>query len=104
METYVKISFLKNIKYVRLCFLLVNFIFGTANSPNKKKSEDLRTELGFSLFPMFSISSITKVFKYFEVYKRYLDLLNVKLLHLYFQNYIIMEEMERMRNGEDPSS
>jgi hypothetical protein len=53
---------------------------------------------------MFSISSITKVFKYFGVYKRYLDPLNVTLLHLYFQNYIIMEEMERMRNGEDPNS
>jgi hypothetical protein len=38
------------------------------------------------------------------VYKRYLDPFNVTLLHLYFQNYIIMEEMERMRNGEDPNS
>jgi hypothetical protein len=53
---------------------------------------------------MFSISSITKVFKCFGVYKRYLDPLNVTLLHLYFQNYIIMEEMERMINGEDPNS
>jgi hypothetical protein len=37
------------------------------------------------------------------VYKRYLDPLNVTLLHLYFQNYIIIEEMER-RNGNDPNS
>jgi hypothetical protein len=53
---------------------------------------------------MFSISSITKVLKYFGVYKRYLDPLNVTPLHLYLQNYIIMEEIERMRNGDDPNS
>jgi hypothetical protein len=38
------------------------------------------------------------------VYKRYLDPLNITLLHLYFQNYIIIEEMERIGNGEDPNS
>jgi hypothetical protein len=35
------------------------------------------------------------------MYKKYLNPLNVTLLYLYFQNYIIMEEMKRMRNGED---
>jgi hypothetical protein len=40
----------------------------------------------------------------FFVYKRHLDLLNVTLLYLYFQNYIIMEEIKRIENGEDPNS
>jgi hypothetical protein len=38
------------------------------------------------------------------MYKRDLDLLNILLLHLYFQNYIIMEEIERIANEEDPNS
>jgi hypothetical protein len=33
-----------------------------------------------------------------------LDSLNVTLLYLYSQNYIVMEEMEIMQNGEDPNS
>jgi hypothetical protein len=33
-----------------------------------------------------------------------LDPLNVTLLHLYFSNYIIMEEMESIGNGEDFAS
>jgi hypothetical protein len=58
---------------------------------------------------IFSISYyfhffIIKVFKCFGAHKGDLDPLNVTLLHLYFQNYIIMEEMERIENGEDPNS
>jgi hypothetical protein len=57
--------------------------------------------LGSSPFSILSISSITEVFQYFGVYKRDLDPLNVTLLHLYFQNYIIIEEMEKIENRED---
>jgi hypothetical protein len=49
-----------------------------------------------SPFLIISISSITKVFKYFGADKRDVDPLNVTLLHLYFQNYIIMKKMERI--------
>jgi hypothetical protein len=57
--------------------------------------------LGSSPFSILSISSITEVFQYFGVYKRDLDPLNVTFLHLYFQNYIIIEEMEKIENRED---
>jgi hypothetical protein len=57
--------------------------------------------LGSTPFSILSISSITEVFQYFGVYKRDLDPLNVTLLHLYFQNYIIIEEMEKIENRED---
>jgi hypothetical protein len=33
-----------------------------------------------------------------------MDPLNVTLLYLYFQNYIIMEKMERIEKGEDLNS
>jgi hypothetical protein len=38
------------------------------------------------------------------VYKRNFNSFIVTLLHLYSQNYIVMEEMEIKQNGEDPNS
>jgi hypothetical protein len=38
------------------------------------------------------------------MYKRNFDSFNVTLLHLYFQNYIVIVEMERFKNGEDLNS
>jgi hypothetical protein len=45
-------------------------------------------------FTMISISSIIKLFYYFEVSKGHFDSFIVTFLHLYFQNYIVMEKME----------
>jgi hypothetical protein len=69
-----------------------------SRTKEKETSWDL---FHFIFFPFFFI---TKVFKCLEVYKRDLDPLNVTLLHLYFQNYIIMEKMESIVNGKDPNS
>jgi hypothetical protein len=61
-------------------------------------------ELGPLHFLFFPFFPLLKFLKCFRVYKRDLDSLKVTLLHSYFQNYIIIEEMERIRKCADPNS